>query len=302
MSQLTNLQHTTLPLPLAHSRNPKKRRQRSQFGFLRQPRIRRASCALNNCATSEQPAARSKNANAGNAPESSSNIEKCAGPELRRRSAVLLGSVALALATSHAQAANVWINEIHYDNSGTDVNEGVEIAGPAGQSVDGWQLQLYNGGNGDVYRTLDLASSFTDSYNGYGIIHVVTGSLQNGPADGFALIDIAGDVVQFISYEGQIDATGGAAAGMSSTDIGVSQSSENPEGNTLQLIGMGSQASDFSWSDGFSSLGIANFGQSFVGGSTSPVPIPASAWLFGAALAALRGGRRFARRPGKRAV
>ncbi len=29
----------------------------------------------------------------------------------------------------------VFINEIHYDNSGTDTNEGVEIAGPAGTDL-----------------------------------------------------------------------------------------------------------------------------------------------------------------------
>ena len=102
------------------------------------------------------------------------------------------------------------------------------------------------------------------------------------------MLDIDGDVVQFISYEGQIDATGGGATGLSSVDIGVSQGSENPAGLSLQLIGMGSKAGDFNWSEGFSSLGIANFGQDFSNAVSSPVPLPASAWLFGAALAALR--------------
>jgi hypothetical protein len=199
----------------------------------------------------------------------------------------LLGSAALALAAAQAQATNVFINEIHYDNSGIDVNEGIEIAGREGTTLDGWQLQLYNGGNGEVYRTLDLAATFNDAYNGYGIIHVVTGSLQNGPADGFALLDIDGDVVQFISYEGQVNAVNGGAAGMTSIDIGVAEDSEAPEGLSLQLIGAGSMYSDFSWTTSFSSMGVANSGQTFVT-STSAVPLPASAWLFGTALAALR--------------
>ncbi|MEZ5000823.1 MAG: hypothetical protein R2727_09375 [Bacteroidales bacterium] len=43
------------------------------------------------------------------------------------------------------QAQSVFINEIHYDNDGTDVDEGIEIAGPAGTDLTGWKLVLYNG-------------------------------------------------------------------------------------------------------------------------------------------------------------
>ena len=39
----------------------------------------------------------------------------------------------------------VWINELHYDNAGTDVNEFVEVAGPAGTPLDGWSIVLYDG-------------------------------------------------------------------------------------------------------------------------------------------------------------
>ncbi|RZV55803.1 MAG: hypothetical protein EX270_06135 [Pseudomonadales bacterium] len=224
-----------------------------------------------------------------NSGEREASITACA--QQQRRGGIskkaLLGSVALVLATSQAHATHVFINEIHYDNNGIDVNEGVEIAGRAGQSVDGWELQLYNGGNGEVYRTLALASTFIDSYDGYGIIHVVTGSLQNGPADGFAIIDIDGDVVEFISYEGSVDAVNGGAVGMTSVDIGIAEDGDALEGESLQLIGMGSRASDFSWGTGTNSLGVANFGQTFKPGN-SEVPLPASAWLFGTALASLR--------------
>ncbi|MBT8151251.1 MAG: VPLPA-CTERM sorting domain-containing protein [Gammaproteobacteria bacterium] len=138
-----------------------------------------------------------------------------------------------------------------------------------------------------MYRTLALVSTFIDSYDGYGIIHVVTGSLQNGPADGFAIIDIDGDVVEFISYEGSVDAVNGGAVGMTSVDIGIAEDGDALEGESLQLIGMGSRASDFSWGTGTNSLGVANFGQTFKPGN-SEVPLPASAWLFGTALASLR--------------
>lgn len=226
-----------------------------------------------------------------NATTNATTVAKNHANNKAKNAARILGSIALAMATSHAHSANVWINEIHYDNSGVDVNEGVEIAGPAGQSLDGWQLQLYNGGSGEVYRTLDLATTFFDSYNGFGIVHVLTGSLQNGPADGFALLDIDGDVVEFISYEGQLTATDGGAAGITSVDIGISEDSESPEGLSLQLVGAGSQASDFSWTTGFNSLGVANFGQNFIG-ATNPVPLPAAAWLFGTAMLSLSPLRR----------
>jgi hypothetical protein len=47
----------------------------------------------------------------------------------------LLACTRLAVADT-----TVFINEIHYDNNGTDVNEGVEIAGPAGTNLTGWKV------------------------------------------------------------------------------------------------------------------------------------------------------------------
>ena len=51
------------------------------------------------------------------------------------------------------QAQTVFINEIHYDNAGGDVGEGVEVAGPAGTDLTGWTIEFYNGANGLVYDT-----------------------------------------------------------------------------------------------------------------------------------------------------
>ncbi len=45
------------------------------------------------------------------------------------------------------------INEIHYDNAGTDAGEAIEIEGPTGVSLAGFSLVLYNGSNGAVYNT-----------------------------------------------------------------------------------------------------------------------------------------------------
>ncbi|MEN9063587.1 ExeM/NucH family extracellular endonuclease [Ponticoccus litoralis] len=57
--------------------------------------------------------------------------------------------------------------------------------------------------------------------------------LQNGAPDGIALVN-DGTLVEFLSYEGSFTATEGAAAGVTSTDIGVSESSGTPLGFSLQ--------------------------------------------------------------------
>lgn len=46
-----------------------------------------------------------------------------------------------------------WMNEVHYDNAGADVDEGVEVAGPAGVDLAGWTILAYNGNGGAVYQT-----------------------------------------------------------------------------------------------------------------------------------------------------
>ncbi|MEJ2012345.1 MAG: hypothetical protein P8X64_08995, partial [Anaerolineales bacterium] len=56
----------------------------------------------------------------------------------------------------------VFINEIHYDNTGTDVGEAVEIAGPAGTDLTGWSVILYNGSGGAVYNTKGLSGTIPD--------------------------------------------------------------------------------------------------------------------------------------------
>ena len=72
--------------------------------------------------------------------------------------------------------------------------------------------------------------------------------LQNGPQDGFALVDAAGHVVQFLSYDGVITgAAGTPAAGITSTDIGVSEEPADNVGQSLQLVGSGASYADFSW-------------------------------------------------------
>ncbi len=163
-------------------------------------------------------------------------------------------------------ATNVFINEIHYDNAGTDTGEAIEIAGPAGIDLTGWSLILYNGNGGAPYRTASLTGSLPDQGDGFGTLNVPfpTDGIQNGPPDGVALVDSGGSVVQFLSYEGVMAATDGPAANAASTDIGVSESGATPPGQSLQLAGHGRVYEDFTWQPARdSSPGEINAGQAY---------------------------------------
>lgn len=141
----------------------------------------------------------------------------------------------------------VWINEFHYDNDGTDTGEFIELAGPAGQSLNGWQLVAYNGNGGSVYKTVTLSGVIPEQQNQYGVIAFDFTALQNGAPDGIALVNNQGQVVQFISYEGTLTATDGPAIGMTSIDVGVSETSTTSLGFSLQLSGTGASSEAFIW-------------------------------------------------------
>jgi predicted extracellular nuclease len=170
----------------------------------------------------------------------------------------------------------VFINEIHYDNASTDVGEAIEIAGPAETDLTGWLIVRYNGSNGSAYTTPTadpsgsdvLSGEIPDLGTGYGVVVVyyLQDGLQNGSPDGLALVDDAGIVVQFLSYEGTFTAVGGPADGMTSTDIGVAESSSTVVGDSLQLSGTGSTYEDFTWSAASANtFGAVNTGQTFGG-------------------------------------
>lgn len=152
-----------------------------------------------------------------------------------------------SLLTIGMQAQTVFINEIHYENLGSDQGEAVEIAGPAGTNLNGWTLAMYNGSNGLVYLTITLANTIPDQDNGYGTLSFPVIGMQNGAPDGMALVDAGNNVIQFLSYEGTFMATAGPASGMTSVDIGVAETSNTAAGRSLQLKGSGVVYSDFFW-------------------------------------------------------
>jgi DNA/RNA endonuclease G (NUC1) len=144
---------------------------------------------------------------------------------------------------SHAVLPAVRISEFHYDNSSTDAGEAIEISGPAGTSLVGWQLVRYNGSNGAVYTSpgnpaMPASIPATCGTRGVVVLNYPTDGLQNGAPDGFALIDAGGFVIEFLSYEGTFTAVGGPAIGMLSVSVGVSETG-SANGTSIKRDGNG---------------------------------------------------------------
>ena len=75
-------------------------------------------------------------------------------------------------------------------------------------------------------------------------------------------MDNFGRVVQFLIYGGSFAATYGPASGLTSQNIGVSEAGTDPQGLSLQLVGTGRVAEDFTWTGpATASPGGVNAGQ-----------------------------------------
>jgi len=170
-------------------------------------------------------------------------------------------------ASSRRDARRAWINEFHYDNTGSDQGEMVEIAGPIGLDLAGWRVVAYNGNGGRAYSTQFLSGRIASTSGCTGVLTFSFPGLQNGPSDAIALVDSDNRVVEFLSYEGVLIATDGVAVGLRSVDVGVSESASTPVGQSLQLEGTGVVASDFTWGGpDANTAGGRNLRQGFVSG------------------------------------
>jgi PKD repeat protein len=191
---------------------------------------------------------------------------------------ITLGVALLTLFAINSQGQNAWINEIHYDNVGTDTNEMIEVIveNPGSYNLSLFQVDLYNGNSGTIYRTNTLDEFTVGNTVGnstlYYFMYPVNG-IQNGP-DGMAL-SYDGSLIsgQFLSWEGTFNGVGGPADGVTSVDIGVAESNSTTlDTESLQLTGSGTQYSSFSWAGPITSnTGALNTGQSLSG---APLPEP----------------------------
>lgn len=81
---------------------------------------------------------------------------------------------------------------------------------------------------------------------------------------GIALVDSNGSVIEFVSYGTSFVGMTGAAKGMTSTAIRVSESPFSPMDVSIQRVGFGDSSEAFSWKLGYKeSFGSKNYGQGF---------------------------------------
>ncbi|MFN2636948.1 MAG: DNA/RNA non-specific endonuclease, partial [Gemmatimonadaceae bacterium] len=136
--------------------------------------------------------------------------------------------------------STTFVSEIHYDNSGTDSGEAIEIEGDAGSSLDGWSLVMYNGSEGSltlgVYAIVPLGGVIPTTCGSRGVVVIPfpVNGIQNGPADGWALINSQSQVTELKSYEGTFTALTGPAAGLTSTAIDADESTAPSAGRSVQ--------------------------------------------------------------------
>jgi len=131
----------------------------------------------------------------------------------------------IVLSGGTSTAPGLVINEVDYDNIGTDSSEYLELLNPSASpiSLAGLAIVLVNGATNTEYATIDLSSIGTLPAAKYLVIagSAVTvpssalkvdplwtqDEIQNGGPDGIALVDtVKQTVIDAISYEGSITA------------------------------------------------------------------------------------------------
>ncbi|MFC5576722.1 endonuclease [Lysobacter niabensis] len=173
-------------------------------------------------------------------------------------------------------SAEVFINEIHYDNGGSDTGERIEVVATAGENLGSYRIYLYNGStpSAATYYDNDLLP-VGSVVNCGGSVRIATlgyaaNGLQNGANDAIALVDDSGQLVQFLSYEGAVTGSNGPAAGRASSNLAVAEN-ESPGNTSLQLGGSGSGYANFTWrASATQTFGACNNAQTF----TAPNPPP----------------------------
>jgi len=199
------------------------------------------------------------------------------GLEKRRFSVARIGIALMLSAISATALIDPWINEVDYDQPGSDTNEWIELAGPAGQSLDDFEILLINQ-TGSAYTTIDLAAAahtFSNEINGVGFFVLglvspgfavdpdftpagwTSNEIQNGPMDSIQLRRKSGAVnVHLLDYDGQNTNT----VESQFTDLA---DNNDDVGTTIYLSGIGTGFADFTWGNQVNAgtPGASNLGQ-----------------------------------------
>jgi len=207
--------------------------------------------------------------------------------------------LALTGTLAFSSHAAIVINEIDYDQPGTDTAEFIELFNSGSSSIllDNYLIDLINGTTSSAYRSIDL-SGFSIGANDYFVVcggsastvancnynFTATNSwAQNGAPDAIALYD-NGSLIDSISYEGLLTPfTEGDALTLSDSNSEILSIARIVDG-----LDSNNNALDFQ-------LGCTTPGSANIGGSgdcslsVSAVPVPAAVWLFGSGLLGLVG-------------
>ena len=170
-------------------------------------------------------------------------------------------------------SAQLFINEIDYDQLSTDTSEFLEIAGPA-DTYSNVTVVLINGSptNYGEYNTFDLGTiTLTDENQGYGF-YVIGGSaipnvdytsgfpssnaIQNGDPDGIELW-VNGQLVEAVSYAGSMNDTQDNLMEEATPNDSDDIYWEGGEGLSIGRIGVDGSP----WNVGANSPGAVNQGQ-----------------------------------------
>ena len=214
-----------------------------------------------------------------------------------------LGLLTLTGCMALSSHASVVINEVDYDQPGTDSAEFIELFNPGSSivSLKNYSIDLINGSNSSIYRNIDL-SGFSIDAGSYFVVcsnpslvancnYSFTSSngwFQNGAPDAVALYQST-NLLDALSYEGLFSPyTEGDTLTIkdNNTDIvSISRIIDGADSNNNAL--------DFK-------LGCITPGSANIAGlgdcsiaQVSAVPLPAAAWLFASGMIGLVG---FARR------
>jgi len=214
-----------------------------------------------------------------------------------------MGLFALASFTALNSHAAVVINEIDYDQPGSDSAEFIELfnSGGSAVSLDNYLLDLINGSNASSYRSIDL-SGFNIGAGEFFVVcsnaslvancnysfTTTNGWFQNGSPDAIALYNNT-SLLDSLSYEGlQTPFTEGDTLTIKDNNSDIVSI-----GRILDGVDSNNNLLDFE-------LGCITPGTANIAGSgncstmsVSAVPLPAAAWLFGSGMLGLVG---FARR------
>ncbi len=153
---------------------------------------------------------------------------------------------------------NAWINEIHYDNEGTDQNEFVEVIveSPETVSLGDLALYMYNGYDGKIY-CLDTVDEFTIG-NREGCYQFYTWYQRGIQNDMEGMVLVYHDsLVDIIAYEGSFTGTQAPAAGQLFPDVGTFETGSSSISSSIYLSGVPGSA----WEQGTATPGALNTGQ-----------------------------------------